>query len=74
MNKTIDMLELKDNADYIMAGTGTNTHRLSIDSIVQAVKKSAGYDRVLEKCPACGQWGAVMCECPKCGHPIDPKE
>ena len=47
---TIDRLEMKKEADYIMAGTGSQTHRLSIDSIVQAVKKSAGYDRVLEKC------------------------
>lgn len=29
------------------------------------------FQKVVVKCPACGQWGAAMCECKYCGHPID---
>lgn len=67
--------KLPKNDDYIPIGSldGINA-RLSFGSIVEAVKKSMGYERVLEKCTYCGHWGAVMCACPQCGAPIDPKE
>ncbi len=56
------------------ADTGESyTYTPDVQSIVAAVKKSLGMERVLEKCLYCGQWGAVMCACPSCGHPIDPK-
>jgi hypothetical protein len=29
------------------------------------------FRKVVSKCPACGQWGAALCECKHCGHPID---
>lgn len=59
--------------DYIPMVNGGMSKRVEIGAIVTAVKKSMGYDRVLEKCVHCGQWGAVMCACPQCGAPIDPK-
>lgn len=47
----------------------------SINEIIYAVKQlqETTPKNVLEKCDHCGHWGAVMCECPKCGAPIDPK-
>lgn len=65
--------------DYIITDDGGGASRVRIDSIINhdeivaKVKKSLGYDRVLEKCTHCGQWGAVMCACPHCGAPIDPR-
>jgi hypothetical protein len=32
------------------------------------------FRKVVSKCPACGQWGAALCECKHCGHPIDMGE
>jgi hypothetical protein len=32
------------------------------------------FRKVVSKCPACGQWGAAMCECKYCGHPVDMGE
>lgn len=29
------------------------------------------FRKVVSKCPACGQWGAALCECKHCGHPVD---
>ena len=59
-----DVMFLVDNP------TAGRASRVTLSNLI----KSIGYpEKVLEKCPACGQWGAVMCECPKCGHPIDPK-
>lgn len=50
-----------------------STH-VDLETIAGEVKRIIGvYDRVLEKCGHCGQWGAVMCSCPQCGAPIDPK-
>jgi hypothetical protein len=33
--------------------------------------ESLFFRKVVSKCPACGQWGAAMCECKYCGHPIN---
>lgn len=77
MSYKISDLEKYDEANLgmsLLASNGSSTNRLTIDSIVKLVKSSLGYDRVLEKCTHCGQWGAVMCSCPNCGAPIDPKE
>ena len=57
----------------LVAQSDDVTGKITIDSIVESVKKSMGLDRVLEKCGHCGQWGAVMCACPQCGAPIDPQ-
>lgn len=47
---------------------------LDISDIVKSVKKELGViDNPLRKCIYCGQWGAVHCDCPKCGAPIDPE-
>lgn len=32
--------------------------------------ESLFFRKVVSKCPACGQWGAALCECKHCGHPI----
>lgn len=67
------------SGDYIVYDTGGTQNKVTMESlinhdeIVAKVKKSLGYDRVLEKCTHCGQWGAVMCACPHCGAPIDPR-
>ena len=47
----------------------------SINEIIYYVKQlqETTPKNVLEKCDHCGHWGAVMCECPKCDAPIDPK-
>ena len=81
-NKTNDSIAVRigDNGDFysvaddVISVSYANQVRPSMDDIIAKVKKSLGFERVLEKCPACGQWGAVMCACPHCGHPIDPKQ
>lgn len=63
------------NGLSLVGSSEAGSVRLEMPDVVKAVKNAIGlYDRVLEKCSFCGQWGAVMCECPKCGAPIDPKE
>ena len=43
--------------------------------LIGKIKQALGYlEKPLVKCSHCGQWGAVYCECVKCGAPIDPKE
>ena len=44
-------------------------------SMLEQIKAELGfYKNPLRKCGHCGQYGAVFCECPKCGAPIDPKD
>jgi hypothetical protein len=43
------------------------------DSLKKEVQelKDLFFRKVVVKCPACGQFGAALCECKYCGHPID---
>lgn len=59
--------------DYIPIHDGTNAQLGIPARLIAQIKKELGIDRVLEKCTHCGQWGAVMCACPHCGAPIDPR-
>jgi hypothetical protein len=77
VNKRLSDLETSANiesVDKVLISTENgNSKTTSMQSIADFVKKEIGiYDRVLEKCAHCGQWGAVMCACRTCGAPIDP--
>ena len=71
-----DLPSLRPHGDTVflaenMRASGTVT----LGSIVEAIKKDMGFlTKPLTKCQHCGQWGAVYCECVKCGAPIDPDE
>jgi hypothetical protein len=47
-----------------------------VDELKAKVKELENlfFRKVVSRCPACGQWGAAMCECKHCGHPIDMGE
>lgn len=58
-----------------MGGSGAINSRATMSDIVKMVSKELGYVKnPLAKCGHCGQWGAVYCECQKCGAPIDPAQ
>jgi hypothetical protein len=58
-----------------LASNNESSGKVTFVDLISNLKKELGYQvRVLEKCSHCGQWGAVMCACPHCGAPIDPKE
>jgi hypothetical protein len=62
-----------DNETVFMASTNRSSAKVSMESIVEGVKKSLGYlEKPLIKCSHCGQWGAAYCACRYCGAPIDP--
>jgi hypothetical protein len=58
------------------ANTNINAVDTGVDELKAKVKEleSLFFRKVVSKCPACGQWGAAMCECKHCGHPIDMGE
>lgn len=59
------------NAELILAdndGSGVNV----LDEL-RELRRLVSPQRVLVKCRACGQWGAVMTPCRHCGSPIDPE-
>ena len=71
---SIDAANIDNLEMYIPAIGADQNGRLSINSLVDAVKKSLGYlEKPLIKCKHCGQWGAVSCACAHCGAPIDPE-
>jgi hypothetical protein len=76
MNKTVAQLPSVSVADidYFVAGRDDGgANKVSFEMVNDEIKRELGYYKnPLKKCVHCGQWGAVMCECVKCGAPIDP--
>ena len=46
--------------------------KISIEAIMEQVRAEFN-PTALNKCEACGQWGAAYCPCRHCGTPIDPE-
>ena len=70
-----------DSYLYTLANTTTATTPIAaytpnVDRLEAKMKEleSLFFRKVVVKCPACGQWGAALCECKYCGHPIDMGE
>jgi hypothetical protein len=76
MNKTIaELYSIPANEDivFMVSEPSGRAGNLSLDTLKEQIKAELGYYKnPLKKCRHCGQWGAVMCECVKCGAPIDP--
>lgn len=74
--KIVELGRTMEAEAFLVSDSKTgNAKRMFTSELIGMVRKELGYMvRVLEKCSHCGQYGAVMCACPSCGAPIDPKE
>jgi hypothetical protein len=79
MTGVANMTSAQDMATYIAFNAISGNSSSAIDSDIQATDALRAkvdelerlfFRKVVVPCPYCGQWGAAMCACKKCGGAI----